>query len=186
VRFLGADFWDGDQDQVDLYQELAEIGFPVLMNADGLGAPDQYNCGYHYVFVIDHNGIVQYRGGANMPAIELVMQEAVSRLPSGVGVGDDVPAAASLEAAYPNPFNPQTTIPVQVGPAASGRALQLEILDVRGRVVRTLLAGPRAAGRHEIVFDGRNQRGERLPSGVYLARLRAGGSEQTRLLTLVK
>jgi hypothetical protein len=171
---------------VDLYQELAEIGFPVLMNADPLGAPDQYNCGYHYVFVIDHNGIVQYRGGANMPAIELVMQEAVSRLPTGVGVGDTVPAAASLGAAYPNPFNPRTTIPVDVTAAGAGQPVTLEIVDLRGRVVRTLLAGPRAAGRHEIAFDGRDQRGERLPSGAYLARLRTAGGEQTKALTLIK
>ena len=187
MRFFALDFWQGSDANADLYQDLAEITFPVLLNADPLGAPDQYNCSYHYVFIVDHNGLVQYRGSVNMPVLEAVMAEAVSRLPVGVGVEDQLPAAAArLQPPYPNPFNPQTTIAFEVAPEGAGQPLRLEVLDLRGRVVRTLATGSRGEGRHEVVFDGRDQRGERLASGVYLARLRVAGSEQTQFLTMVK
>ncbi len=159
----------------------------MLLDAHPLGAPDQYNCSYHYCFVIDHEGIVQYRGSVNLPVLEVVLAEAVSRLPVGVGVDDQVPgAAARLQPAYPNPFNPQTTIAFEVAEAGAGQPLRLEVLDLRGRVIRTLVSGAREAGRHEVVFDGRDQRGQRLASGVYLARLRVADSEQSQILTLVK
>lgn len=186
VRFFALDFWNGSDAQADLFQNVSGIGFPVLLNASGIGAPDMYNCSYHYCFVIDGDGLVQYRGLINIPAIEIVMQQAVDRLPTGVGVGDTPGAVANLEAAYPNPFNPQTTIPFEIAPEGAGLPLSLEVLDVRGRVVRTLVAGAREAGRHQVVFDGRNERGDRLPSGVYLTRLRVGNEEQTRLLSLIK
>jgi hypothetical protein len=186
VRFFSLDFWGGTDAQCDLYQSVSGTSFPVLLDAASVGAPDQYNCSYHYCFIIDHNGLVQYRGLINPPALELVMAEAVSRLPSGVGVGDVPAPAASLGAAYPNPFNPQTRIPYEIAPAQAGSPLQLDVLNVRGQVLRTLVSGSAVAGAHEAVFDGRDARGDRLASGIYLVRLRSGQIEQTRMVTLVK
>ena len=100
--------------------------------------------------------------------------------------GAPVAAAAGLDPAYPNPFNPRTTIAFEVAEAGAGQPLRLEVLDLRGRVIRTLASGAREAGRHEVVFDGRDQRGQRLASGVYLARLRVAGDEQSQILTLIK
>jgi hypothetical protein len=184
VRFFACDFWGGNDAQCDLYQDVAQITFPVLLQADGLGAPDMYNCSYHYVFVIDGQGIVQYRGSSNIPVIEAVLEAAVDNL-TGVPV-EDVPGAAPLLGAnYPNPFNPSTRIPYQVPGDQSG-SVRLEVLDLRGRVVRTLVDRAVAPGEHVASFDGRDAAGNVLPSGSYLARLRVDGREWSRVMTLVK
>jgi hypothetical protein len=185
VRFFACDFWDGTDAQCDLFQDVAGISFPVLLDADGLGAPDMYNCSYHYVIIVDGNGIVQYRGSTNLAVIEAVLEAAVDNL-VGVAVGD-VPGAASLLGAnYPNPFNPSTRIPFEVPAARDGQPVRLEVLDQRGRQVRTLVAGSLPAGRHEAVFDGRDRAGNAVPSGGYLARLRLGDAVESRIMSLVK
>jgi flagellar hook assembly protein FlgD len=63
----------------------------------------------------------------------------------------------------------------------------LQVFDVAGKVVRTLAAGEvLPAGGHEVVWQGRNDQGRSVASGVYLCRLKAGGTETARSLTLVK
>ncbi len=64
--------------------------------------------------------------------------------------------------------------------------MQLDVLDLRGRVVRTLVSETRAAGSHLARFDGRSDDGNVLPSGSYLARLRVDGQESSRIMTLIK
>jgi flagellar hook assembly protein FlgD len=88
---------------------------------------------------------------------------------------------------YPNPFNPQTRIPYELGGTAGTEQVTLEILDLRGRVVKTLVTGPHAAGqRYEAVWNGTDESGRRMPSGAYMSRLTVDGQSQARLLTLVK
>jgi hypothetical protein len=99
---------------------------------------------------------------------------------------DGVPALgdpAWLEPASPNPFNPQTTLAFTV--AQSG-PVTLEVFDVCGRHVATLLDEHVAAGRHELSWRGRTDDGRELPSGTYYARLVAGGQVITGKLTLLR
>lgn len=176
VTALACDFWDGNDAQCDLFQQVAGISFPVLRNASGLGAPTMYNCTYHYAFVIDGDGIVRYRGaGSNLQAIRIIIEQAVDLI---VSVDHLPPAAVSLDPIYPNPFNPTTRIPFTLAEPAD---LTVDVVDVRGRLVRNLASGRWPAGRHEVVWDGHG-----MPSGTYVARLRAGGQEQSRLMSLVK
>jgi hypothetical protein len=84
--------------------------------------------------------------------------------------------------ATPNPLVAGTELRLTL-PAAGGA--ELTVLDVAGRVKRTLTLGALGAGEHRIAFDGRDARGETLPSGVYLIRARAGADRaETRLLVL--
>jgi hypothetical protein len=186
VRFFSCDFWNGSDLQCDGYQNVTGTSFPVLLNCSDLGAPDQYNCSYHYSFVIDGDGLVAYRGSLNIPALELVIADAIERLDTQTPVGDVPRTGVMLGAAYPNPFNPTTNVPFLVPDRLDGARVQLEVLDLRGRVVRTLVSGPRAAGDHLVSFDGRTDGGDLVPSGTYLARLRLDGIEQARLMTLIK
>lgn len=96
-----------------------------------------------------------------------------------------VPAASlTLVSAAPNPFNPQTVITYEVAAAAS---VTLQVTDVAGRLVRTLAQDDAvAAGRHTVAWDGRNQTGSRLASGVYLVRLRAGDQATSMTIVLAK
>jgi len=94
----------------------------------------------------------------------------------------DVPALPALElTAYPNPFNPSTTVVLTI--PFSGPAL-VTIHDLRGHVVRTLLDGVAAAGRSELSWNGRTEQGRSLSSGVYLVRAKLGERTVTRRLTL--
>jgi hypothetical protein len=81
-----------------------------------------------------------------------------------------VPTEFVLEQNYPNPFNPQTTISYSL-PANS--RVSLKIYSVTGQLVRTLYDGENAVGRHVILWDGINDRGNSVGSGVYFYRLQA-------------
>jgi len=100
---------------------------------------------------------------------------------------DDLPAhGAAIEATYPNPFNPLIRVRYAVSIQDDGANLALDILDVRGRLVRSLAWGPGAAGRHEAAWDGTDASGRRLPSGAYFVRLRGRTGQQIRPITMVK
>jgi len=99
--------------------------------------------------------------------------------PDEQAVGDGVlPTALSLSPNYPNPFNSHTTISFSL---AKPGDVALEIFDILGRRVETLHQGRLAAGEYSVKWDA----GE-APSGVYFYRLRAGDTEQTRRMLLVK
>lgn len=102
---------------------------------------------------------------------------------SGAPGADLVPAATAVREVTPNPFNPSTRVAFEL--AAGGRAA-LEVFDVRGRLVRRLVDADLAAGRHEAVWDGRDESGVSAPSGTYFARLRAGDVVASRKMQLLK
>jgi hypothetical protein len=93
-------------------------------------------------------------------------------------------AAARLLGNWPNPFNPATEIAFTL--SGSG-PVTLTVHDAAGRHVRTLLAGrSHGAGEHRVRWDGRDARGRPAPAGIYLARLRTDGGQDTARLALVK
>lgn len=93
------------------------------------------------------------------------------------------PQAFELAQNYPNPFNPGTHIKFHV-PAASW--VHLEVFNITGQHIATLLEEKRAAGEHELAWDGRNDLGQPVPSGIYLLSIRAGEFTQTRKMMLTR
>jgi len=83
----------------------------------------------------------------------------------------------------PNPFNPSTVIQFELPEAT---AVRLEVYDLLGRKVATLLNSEMTAGTHEATWDGRGAAGHPVAGGVYLYRLTAGSVVQTRTMTLLK
>lgn len=110
---------------------------------------------------------------------QLTIRTGFSEVPDG----PPAPAVTGLAGASPNPFNPRTSIAFTLATDATAR---LAVHDVRGARVRTLVSGPLPAGRHEAVWDGRDDEGRALPSGAYIARLEAGGTTSTEKLVLLK
>ena len=92
---------------------------------------------------------------------------------------------AGLGQNHPNPFNPVTTIDYWV-PGGARNAVSLVIYDVRGARVRTLVNTEKAAGRYTAQWDGRNDAGAPVSSGVYFYRMVAGGFEKTHRMVLLK
>jgi hypothetical protein len=88
-----------------------------------------------------------------------------------------------LEQNYPNPFNPTTTIAYSIPKRVH---VSLVVYDVAGRVVRTLVDEARPANYYRIEWDGINNHGERVSSGVYFYRIVAGEFRKTRKMLLLK
>jgi len=113
--------------------------------------------------------------------------------PVGIGGGDggtgteSVPRVYALSQNYPNPFNPVTTISFDI--PDNGRKpneTRLTIFDIRGRVIRTMLEGSYPPGRHEAVWNGRDDSGRTVSSGVYMYRLTVDRQTITRKMLLLK
>ena len=103
--------------------------------------------------------------------------------PTAVASGSQLPGY-TLHPCTPNPFNPSTTIVYDLPRPAT---VDLVVYDVTGRVVRTLVAaGTVPAGRHEAVWNGRDDAGRAAASGMYFLRLDAGEYAETRRLTLIR
>lgn len=102
-----------------------------------------------------------------------------------VDVGDDhtLPMNFALGSNYPNPFNPSTTIEYDL---AENSNVELMVYNMLGQVVRTLIHEDRPAGRHKILWNGLDDRGQRVGSGVYVYRLRAGSYTQSRKMVMIK
>lgn len=102
--------------------------------------------------------------------------------PAGLPLTTATPAGlAQLRANHPEPFSETTTIRFELREEAKVR---MDVCDVSGRLVVTLLDQPLAAGSHDVRWDGRDGRGRTVPSGVYYCRLRCGEVIDTRKLTL--
>jgi len=91
--------------------------------------------------------------------------------------------ATAIRGNYPNPFNPQTRVAFSL--AESGRA-RLNVHDVRGRRVATIVDGLLEAGPHDLAFDGRDRRGNVLPTGLYLLRLETPKVRRSHRMILLK
>jgi len=103
-------------------------------------------------------------------SVDITVQAAQARVLDGSRI--------ALGVSYPNPFNPQTTVPFSVVEASR---VKLAVYDLLGREVAVLVDGTVSAGVHEVVFEA-----GQLPTGVYLVRLEASGVVQTHRITLMK
>ena len=84
---------------------------------------------------------------------------------------------------FPNPFNPTTTIPYQLQQQMD---FQLAVYDMTGQRIRLLESGQKASGTYSVNWDGRNDHGESVSSGVYAVVLSAGTTQLVRKITLIK
>jgi hypothetical protein len=95
----------------------------------------------------------------------------------------DVPAVTRLTGVHPNPFNPRTKVAFDL---ARDDLVVLNVFDVLGRKVRCLLAERMPAGHHAVPWDGRDDAGQPVASGTYLARLEAGPAQAMEKMMLVR
>jgi len=109
------------------------------------------------------------------------MSNVIARLPQESAGLPDVKGPA-FSAPWPNPARDQSRFDCTLPGAAQVR---VEVFDVAGRIVRLLADGPQAAGKQELPFDLKDDRGLRLAAGVYLIRARLGSAVFTRRLVVV-
>jgi len=94
-----------------------------------------------------------------------------------------LPLVTALDQNYPNPFNPETTIQFDL---ATDSYVSLRIYDTAGQVVRTLMQGSMTPGSYSPLWDGLNDSGARVGSGVYFYELRAGSFTSMKKMTLLR
>jgi hypothetical protein len=115
-----------------------------------------------------------------LPRRNLDYAHCISTVDEEVTLTDD---SVWLGRAVPNPFNPATVIPFHL---AGPGPVDLSVYDVSGRKVTSLVDGVCGAGYRDVRWDGKNERGEPMPSGIYLIRLNAGGERRSAKVCLVR
>jgi len=130
---------------------------------------------------LDANGDVYFTGTVGVPADVYISKLSGHQLSP---VGGSTPSVVRLDANYPNPSNPGTTISFELGMTA---AVSLQVYDMGGHIVRRLIEGDfLSAGRHEVFWRGRDESGRKVAAGAYFYRIEAGGISETKRMVLIK
>jgi hypothetical protein len=106
-----------------------------------------------------------------------------SKMTSAVEDKPALPEAYRLSRNYPNPFNPETRIDYQL---PENNYVLIEVVDILGRHVKTLVNRIRSAGRYQTTWNGSNESGQAEASGVYFISMRAGSFHEVRKITLLR
>ena len=113
-----------------------------------------------------------------------LLDEAYQQL--GMAKPAYLPKAFALAQNSPNPFNPSTTISYAIPEGANQLQVVLNVFNIRGQVVRTLVDQPQGPGTYNVNWDGADIHGARVASGVYFYRLKAGDFVSTRKMVVLK
>ncbi len=110
---------------------------------------------------------------------------AFSEPPPGerIAVRPTVPVAFELGQNYPNPFNPASTIEYALPQPVK---VELRVFNILGQVVRTLVDEEKAAGYYQVIWDGTDQTGKPVSTGIYLYQIKAGDFVETKKMQLIK
>ena len=93
------------------------------------------------------------------------------------------PLLFSLDNNYPNPFNPSTVIPFSL---KRSQFVALKIYDINGREIINLLESYKPAGEHRINWNGKDSKGQELPSGMYIYQLKSENSMINKKMHLIR
>ncbi len=112
-----------------------------------------------------------------------VMRRDLVAVATDAALTSVAPLSSVLHGAYPNPFNPTTTIRYDI---AQAREVHLQVYAVTGQLVRDLVSGHQGAGSYQVQWDGRDAAGEAVGNGVYLGVLQAGDFRAVTRMVLMK
>lgn len=207
--------WDGNPAQVNaIFKQGTGTTYPLLL--DGSPVSREYKIARDNYVVIDHEGVIRYRtpGGARLGTgfDDAAIRRAIAVSLEDLALASEAEAEAAAQAAaaemtvedmdvtavlgeeavpgtfglfgnFPNPFNAGTTIRFQL---AQTEVVSLGIYDVQGQLVRLLWSGSLAAGESELSWDGRDDAGRQVASGIYLVRLTAASRAQMHKMLLLR
>ncbi len=124
-------------------------------------------------------------GAGIIPASTPVILYSVPVI-DGPSVEAPVVSAFRLGQNYPNPMNPMTVIPFQVAAGSGSAPVRISIFDLSGRLVRSVLDTSLDSGDHTVTWDGTDDSGQTVHSGIYFYTLTSGGRSETRKLHVLK
>ena len=155
-----------------------------IENPPSLLVSDQINLSYHvdltfatryYLKIVPYN---EHGDTQNCPIISFSTIGWVSNFDL-----DIAPITDSLNANYPNPFNPSTTISFSLSKSSN---LQIEIYNIKGQKVKSLINDYQQAGNHNIIWNGKDDNGHEVSSGIYLYKMEVGEYSAIRRMSLIK
>jgi hypothetical protein len=132
---------------------------------------------------LDNNGSYEILGASDDGKIVALSggTDAVTGIDEAKNIS--IPGEFRLSQNYPNPFNPLTTIDFAVPGNAD---VEIIIFDVLGRRIRSYLFKNRNAGSHRVIWDGKNEQGKAVPSGIYIYQARMGSQKISKQMLLLK
>lgn len=166
--------------------EIASGDFWVLINwlqqtpgSPGIGADADAPIDNRSMYYLTSSGWVPIAG------VDIMVTAYVSDQPVGVEDNDDgnMPLTFELKQNYPNPFNPSTVISYQI---PQSDFVRLEVFNSLGEKVRTLVNENQEIGYYQIQWDGKNESGNQMSSGIYLYRLSAGNYVSVMKMVLLR
>jgi len=169
VTVVGVDHWDGTPSIVNTHFILRTgITFPILTYGSAVGR--LYNMTVSNYVIIGIDGKVKYLSLHYDPS---EIQSNLDTLTNTAGERPKaIPYGFRLEQNYPNPFNPNTKIEYEIK-VSEPVAVDLSVYNVLGKKIRTLVTGMKTSGFYEAIWDGTNDNGVKVPSGIYFYRLKA-------------
>lgn len=150
-------------------------------NVPGLPTTD-FNGNARIVDFVDM-GALEYQGGSS-PVGGAKLAGASSA--GGDRSSMDPPKAFELSQNYPNPLNPSTTIAFTVSPDQSLYHITLRIYNISGQIVKTLVDEDKTPGTYSVTWDGKNNSGEEVASGIYFYQLKSENFKETKRMVLIK
>ncbi len=111
------------------------------------------------------------------------MRATIQTVTSVAEISNEIPKDFELSYNYPNPFNPSTKIRYAL---PEGREVRIIIYDINGSKVADLVNNYQSAGTYEVTWNGKNDSGQQVASGIYLYNVKAGNFTQTRKMMLLK
>ncbi|PKN74034.1 MAG: Gingipain R [Candidatus Cloacimonetes bacterium HGW-Cloacimonetes-3] len=165
-----------------------------VLNFNGTALPNNYN--YQIPGGITRVYSISYTSGASVPNIndDIIITSNDPDMPTlliplhleGVTSNDDaglIPFVTSLEKNFPNPFNPETTIRFTTKEAGQ---VKLSVYNLKGQLIRNLVNNSLASGAHNIVWNGKDENGNSVASGIYLYRMETTNYSATQKMMLMK
>ena len=161
----------------------APADFTIISGANYIQAPLEWT---EYVYPLSSYGRTPIRIGIQCVSNDAFIFFVDDVLITGATDGDDPTApvvVTSLNTNYPNPFNPSTTISYSVKDALP---VTIEIYNVKGQLVKTLINEQKAAGTHTVVWNGTDNSNRPVSSGVYYYKMNAGKYSSTKKMIMMK
>ncbi len=162
----------------------APANFTIISGANYVSAPVEWT---EYTYDLSSYGNTPIRVGIQCLSNDAFIFFVDDVLITGNGGSSEDPIvpviATELKSNYPNPFNPETNIAFSMKEAG---AVTLEVYNVKGQLVRTLINDVKAAGNHTVVWNGKDNNGRSVSSGIYYYKMNTGKYSSTKKMIMMK
>lgn len=136
-----------------------------------------------YSEILEENGQYQYYVTAIYDDEHESSASNMVEVDVDVSAEEIIPSVTSLRNIYPNPFNPQTNIAFSL---AANNFVSIEIYNIRGQLVRTLVQAEYDAGYHQVIWNGKDDRDRQMASGIYFCIMQAENQRFVTKLVMIK